>query len=1353
MNSPDKTDATASVQAMATPAKEKDGREESTRIPYKPNPHPSFFSRLFFFDASPLIKCGLQGIEPENLLDLDTFKTGRLYDTFDEAWQEELASGKPNIRKALLKGNVLVLLWTAFLYAVSQACTFAGPLLLQEIVKGLACRQNVPEALVDEVCVSENRLYIYAGVIIGAPAIISLCENHLTYSMGLLGCKLRNALMAAIYRKCLRASGASLQAESTGKIVTLMSNDAQKLQDVTLALHPCWGSPLYIVAIMVFLWDVIGWASLVGAGAMLMLGPLTGIVASKLVALRKAIIGYTDKRVTIMNEIVAGIRVLKYYAWETPFMKSVREWRAREAEKLRSQAYLSALFAMVLMAGPVAVGIFSFGSYGIAGKDLTTADAYAALAYFSMLRFPMSFLPLIISQLINANIGLNRIQGFLMRAEAEEQEDDGGVPRGAVEMKGATLSWYDADADAEAEQEAGADAGGKRKRRGEKKKSKADEEGAEKSTKSSRRGGVGPALRDVTLSAKPGQLVVVAGGVGSGKSSLLAALIGGINRTAGTVHVGGSLAYVAQTAWILNATVRDNITCGEKWNPERYELAVQVSQLEQDLEILPDGDQTEIGERGINLSGGQKQRVSIARAVYADADVYVLDDPLSAVDSHVGRAIFEECICGALKPKTVVLVTNALHCLPEADTVLWLEDGRVAAQGTYDELIASGLDVAEILKRNIGSDDADDDSDTKTEKIRAEATRDPARSKSTASVASSRGTANLTGIEEREAGAVSSKVVKAYSGAAGGALFLVPLALLFAWDAALRVGTDYWLGVWTEDRVDGKGMWFYLGIYTAFGIVYSLAVFVRSVFFYRGSVRAAVNLHNDLLVHVLRLPMSFFDTNPSGRIINRFSRDVEILDSVLPNTLVQFLGCIASLAGTFVLITIASYWFPIALTVLVILYFIIQRYYIPAARDLQRLESVTRSPIYSHFSEAVNGVATIRAYKRQDWFIRSNDAKVDANAAAYISQKLAAAWLSMRLDALGLVVIACGGVLSIAGNVDAALAGLILVYVLEVSKFTKHMTNMASLTEQQLNSVERIVQYLEPPTEAAPDTEDPKTKAVVTAPGWPAQGRVQVDTIMMRYRPTSPLVLRGVSFTVEAGEKVGICGRTGSGKSSLFVMLFRLVEPASGTVYIDGVDYRAMGLADLRSKMAMIPQDPFMFTGTVRTNLDPFEEHTDARIWEAVEAVGLKPAVDNLEAGMDAPVVDSGANFSQGERQLFCLARALLRGSKILMMDEATASVDMETDALIQRAVREKFTDCTVLTIAHRLNTIMDSDRILVMDDGLAAEYREPAELCEDEQSLLSKLIDNTGKKSAAMLRRLATEASKSRKAAKGPRK
>lgn len=901
------------------------------------------------------------------------------------------------------------------------------------------------------------------------------------------------------------------------------------------------------------------------------------------------------------------------------------------------------------------------------------------------------------------------------------------------------------------------------------------------------------------------------------------------------MELQGRVAFASQTPWILNATVRDNILFGLPYDSKRYTEVLKACQLEQDLAILDYGDQTEIGERGINLSGGQKQRVSIARAAYNDADIIILDDPLSALDAEVGKALFDQCITSLLRGKTRILVTNQLQYLGQCDKVAVLErsgatGGRIVEQGTYSELMAKQLDFASMMSQygheeeeegeeesaegeEGSSDKATDAVDGKSGETRrrSSAARRPSSRSRSASQGEERPRSkskskpakdSLVQAEERLRGAVRARVYGKYITASTTGLLLFLVTIMFfavqmvrpprTSDTARAIDiissppcrqvsnfmNQYWLVLWTEDYDEDTGykensLPYYLIGLMVISLCLAASSYARTYTMAALGVQSSRALHTRLLHSVLHAPMSFFDTHPIGRcaaaggqlhhlspwfsaqhltpsprdrsIITRFSKDLDQMDLMLPEQFGMFIFCVAMIITAMASIVTVTPWFALAIVPLGFIYIKIMEYYRNISRELKRLESISRGPVYAHFSETLGGLTTIRAYGETRRFVGLNMDKVDRNLSSYYAMKASERWLSVRLELLGSTIVLCSALLAVlsttTGGINAGRAGFSIGFALSITGLLNWTVRMRSELENQMNSVERVLYYSEEiAQEAASHRED-------TAPGpeWPARGSLDVEGLKLRYRENTPLVLKGMSFSVGGREKVGVVGRTGSGKSSLMLALFRIVEREEGRVLLDGVDIGELGLSELRSQLSIIPQDPFMFSGTVRKNLDPFSAFKEADLWAALERVGLHKVVRNLPGGLDAAVSEYGSNFSVGQGQLMCLARVLLRRSKVLLLDEATSSIDFETDAVIQRTIREEFADCTILTIAHRLNTIIDSDRILVLDNGEVAEFDTPARLLRDRDSAFASLIREMGAATADKLRVLAEDAERVR--------
>jgi len=942
-------------------------------------------------------------------------------------------------------------------------------------------------------------------------------------------------------------------------------------------------------------------------------------------------------------------------------------------------------------------------------------------------------------------------------------------------------------------------------------------------------GGSLAVLRNVRLEVKCGELVTIVGPVGVGKTTLCSAVLGELCCLEGSVEMSGSVAYVPQTAWVINGTVKENILFGLGYDEGRYMRAIDVCAMAMDVDILPDGHETEIGERGITLSGGQKQRLSLARAVYADADIYIFDDPLSALDAEVGRSVFTHCISneGILKGKTRLLVTHHLHYISHCDRIIWMtppppslshtgvgeeasmsntptsseldtpvggppshtEDGlktvvrsgsseamtaattpaltrrqhkhhyaiaidKVDSQhslgsirciGTYDELMGEPDFLA--MMREFGLDEERDQQQHKQRHKQGAGGR-RSRASDGGGVGDGKGTKEpkkLMTKEERETGRVKSSVYVSYVRRARAEHFAILALASFTLWMLTNVTSSYWLTLWSSDvGYERFGLHIYLVGYAAFAVVICILSFTNAVMVIALGVRASHTLHERLFANIMRAPMRFFDTTPVGRVLARFSRDCDQMDMQLPMTLNMLMTSVFTSVTSVVSICWGVPWFLLALPPLMTVYVMICIYYQKTMRELKRLESVTRSPIFAHFQQALGGLSTIRAYSARERLERQAVALADANNEAFYAYRASERWLGVRLEVLGAVVVLVTGMLlsGLKFMIPAALAGFAIAYANNMTSMLQFLVRNVAETEAMMNCVERILHYTDP---RAVEQEAPyhstEAKGLTKPPhGWPAQGRVCFDNVAVRYRKDTPLVLKGVSFDIKAGEKVGICGRTGSGKSSMLLTLFRMIECEEGTIAIDGRNIAHMGLSELRSKLAIIPQDPVLFSGSLRFNLDPFGQHTDDQLWEALTKVELADTVRTLAGGSleQAQVAEYGENFSLGQRQLLCMARALLRRSKILVLDEATSSMDMETDRTMQRLIRSEFVSCTILTVAHRLRTIIDSDRVLVLSEGRLVELDSPATLLKQSDSVFASLVEELGRKEASALQAIA---------------
>ncbi|KAJ1130883.1 hypothetical protein NDU88_009227 [Pleurodeles waltl] len=1148
-------------------------------------------------------------------------------------------------------------------------------------------------------------------------AVLQSLILHLQFHYALVtGMRLRTAITGIIYRKALVITNSAKRSSTVGEVVNLMSVDAQRIMDLTTFLNMLWSAPLQIFLALYFLWETLDASVLAGVAVMVLLIPLNGVIAMKTRALQVEQMKYKDSRIKLMNEILNGIKVLKLYAWEPSFEQQVLEIRKNELHVLKKAAYLSALSTFAWTSAPFLVALTTFAVYvSVDEKNILDAEkAFVSLSLFNILRFPLNMLPQVISNIAQSSVSLNRIQKFLSNDELDpDSVDTKSITQGfAITVQNGRFSWA------------------------------LDTE---------------PVLKEINLLVTSGSLIAVVGQVGCGKSSLVSALLGEMEKLEGEVSVRGSVAYVPQQAWIQNSTLKDNILFGQPCNECQYQHVLEACALKTDLEMLPGGDQTEIGEKGINLSGGQKQRVSLARAVFSDSDIYLLDDPLSAVDAHVAKHIFDKVIGpeGVLKDKTRVLVTHGISFLPQVDHILVIVDGKISEMGSYQELMKQNGAFAEFLRNYAPDDDITEEELTMLEEeevLLAEETlsnhidladnepivnearkqfirqlsiisadgenphvmstrrRVCEKRPSESQVVKKMQNEKLIQAETAETGRVKMIVFWQYIKAVG---LLVSgfICLLYCCQNAAAIGANVWLSDWTnEPIINGtqQNTSKRVGVYAALGILQGILVMISSFTLGMAGIGAARKLHETLLHNKLRTPQAFYDTTPIGRIINRFSKDIYVIDEVIPPTILMFLGTFFTSVSTMIVIISSTPLFAIVIVPLAFAYIFVQRFYVATSRQLKRLESVSRSPIYSHFSESITGASIIRAYGRQQSFIHLSDKKVDENQKCYYPGLVSNRWLGVRVEFLGNCVVLFAALFAVIGrsSLNAGLVGLSVSYALQVTMSLNWMVRMTSDLETNIVAVERVKEYSETETEASWTIEEKRPP-----PEWPNTGEVEFNNYSVRYRPGLDLVLRGLRLKVKGGEKVGIVGRTGAGKSSMTLCLFRILEAAEGSIYIDGVNISQIGLHDLRTKLTIIPQDPVLFSGTLRMNLDPFEKYSDDDIWNALELSHLKKFVASQSTQLNYECSEGGENLSVGQRQLVCLARALLRKTRILVLDEATAAVDLETDDLIQMTIRTQFEDCTVLTIAHRLNTIMDYTRVLVLDKGRIAEFDTPTNL------------------------------------------
>ncbi|KAF4526522.1 hypothetical protein B566_EDAN005889 [Ephemera danica] len=1249
-----------------------------------PERQSSFLSRLTYtwFDTvtwlgykRPLEAADLWEMYPKE-------KSEFLVPLFDKFWQRSLEKKAKKVQKdgKTQPASILPAIWKAFgptflfgsfLKVISDVTGFFNPVLLHLLIGFVWSDAPLWEG------------YLWAVLLFANVSMTTFILSQYFQRMFVVGLRIRASLISAIFRKALRLSSTTRRDTTVGEIVNLMSADAQRFMDLIPYVNMIWSNPLQFSLCFYLLWIKLGVSVLSGLAVLLLLLPVDAVIAGRMRSQQIRQMQHKDKRVRLMNEILAGIKVLKLYAWELFFEQKVNDIREAEVKELRKTAYYDATNSFIWNFAPILVSLVSFATFVLSSDEniLDAQTAFVSLTLFNMMRYSLTMFPVMITSLVQLSVAIKRINKFMNL----EELDPTCVSRNHKEVfplviENGTFSW-----------------------------------------------GEGPeVLNDVTIRVKPGTLVAVVGAVGCGKSSLLSAIIGDMHKLGGRVNVTGSIAYVPQQAWIQNTSLKENILFSNHLDQDAYERVLKACALKPDIKILPAGDETEIGEKGINLSGGQKQRVSLARAAYSKREIYLLDDPLSAVDSRVAKHLFEHVIGprGLLKEKTRVLVTHGVTHLHEADVVVVMENGYVTEMGTYAELIARGGAFANLVsqhlhERNDEEDDQQQSDDEEKENEKGEDSELIAKSKES----------KLIEAEKAETGKVSWSVYGHYLGAVGVSLWVTTLVFSAAQQLS-AVLSNVWLAYWsnqqtnTTEPLTPEETNFFLGIYGAFGLLQAILVLIPTITLVLAGVRAAIYLHNLMLVHTLRNPISFFDTTPMGRVVNRFAKDVDVVDNTLPVNIRTWLSSFLLVVATLLVISITNYYFICAIIPIGILYFVIQRFYIPTSRQLRRLESVSRSPIYSHFGESLTGTSSIRAYACERRFEKESEMKVDTNQMPYYLSIIANRWLAIRLEMLGNLIIFSAALLAVIGRdtMNPGTVGLSISYALQITATLNFLVRTTSDLETNVVAVERIKEYCETPEEPEWDIQETKPKS-----DWPTEGKIDFKNFEMKYREGLDLVLNDITCSVNAGEKVGLVGRTGAGKSSLALGLFRIIESCSGKILIDSVDISTLGLHNLRSRLTIIPQDPVLFAGTLRSNVDPLDAHDDAAVWRALELAHLDTAVRAQPAGLAMELGEGGEGLSSGQRQLVCLARALLRKTKILVLDEATGAIDLQTDDLIQKTIRDEFKDCTVLTIAHRLNTIMDSDRVLVLENGRLVETGSPDDLLRTQGSRFRAMARDAG--------------------------
>ncbi|XP_027849264.2 probable multidrug resistance-associated protein lethal(2)03659 isoform X1 [Aphis gossypii] len=1329
--------------------------------PLNPRSKANIFEIVTFSWILKLIKKGLK--KELDLIDLYTIleedSSALLGNKLEKLWKEELINSKkknrnPSLLRTLFRMYGTQLICITIILTILETCISIG---LSTIVGKIVSYFETYKPT------NQKQDGIYLAVCLIA-VLLMRSINFNTFDMILshTAMKLRIATCNIIYKKSLRLKTNSEDQTTTGQIINLMSNDVNRF-DISIIYVPyLLLGVLQTIVVTYFLWQEVGVSSVLGVATLFVFIPLQIWLGSKTSENRLKTAKRTDKRVHLMNEIISSLQIIKMYTWE-PFFNNLTTFaRKKEMNKIIKSVYIKGILSSFFLFNTRIALFVNLLAFVLLGNNIISSKVFVITSYYNILRGTLTVgFPPGIGLSAELLVSIKRIEDFLLYEEKDKQITTNQIKPTDICRKtinnGVVLSNGSNQINIGIQ---------------------STNFGIVMSNASAKwtDGQIDNTLENINLTVTPGRLVAIIGRVGAGKSSLIQAILQELPLSGGSISVRGIVSYASQEPWLFPGSIKQNIIFGSPMNKDRYNKVIDVCALKTDLEQFRYGDQTIVGEKGLSLSGGQRARINLARAIYKQADIYLLDDPLSAVDTRVGKHLFEKCIKEYLKEKTCILITHQIQYLISVDQIVLMENAKVTVEGTYQELQNSGLDFTKLLGSStetaISTEKEYNDTKSSIESSESHSAH-IAQKSSVSIVTSSVKETEINGVqagpfdmaETRSSGNIGFSIYSSYVFAGGH--FCKVLCLLSAciFTQILASGSDCWITYWvnledhyfglTEQLVGTKNDTFTtiqpidesipwivsrktcIIVFTILTLLIIISAFTEIVFLVSICTTASSNLYNRMYNSITRATMAFLNKNPSGRILNRFSKDIGVIDETLPPIFIDVVQIGLMVIGTLIVVGIVNAYLILPTFVIVVVFFKVRNIYMIATRNVKRLEGVARSPMFTHVNSSLQGLTTIRAFEVEQILFQEFASHQDLHSSAWFLFLSLSRAFGFWLDIICIFYtsLIMFFFIFIVNDTQGGNVGLAITQAIGLTGMFQWVVRLSAELENQMTSVERVLEYTnvpqEPALESAPNKKPPEE--------WPNKGNITFNKLSMRYDSDSPFVLKNISVEIEAMEKIGVVGRTGAGKSSLIGALFRLALN-EGRIIIDGVEIHELGLHDLRSKISIIPQEPVLFSGTMRKNLDPFDKYSDHILWKALDEVELKDVVEDLSDGLNSKISEGGSNLSVGQRQLVCLARAIVQNNKILVLDEATANVDPQTDGLIQNTIRNKFRTCTVLTIAHRLNTVMDSDRILVMDAGQIVEFDHPFTLLKNKNGYLYKMVEQTGPNNIKLLHSVATE-------------